>query len=366
MKISNIVLLVCAVHIFNGCGQKDESTIGKKGTGDECDFLVIDVSNGPEADKYPVTHLKSVPENGWGQEYKTYKIVLRKIPAGEFSMGRKKWESCYQRVRITKPFYMGIFEITQAQWAQVMGLWDEDAVVGVPHFKGNPDVDRLRPMESLDFEMIRGERIPGEPTLQSFIGRIRRKTGLTDIDLPTEAQWEYACRAGTESDFNTGDDLTKDKYHAYEQCEALERAARYSYNSVTLSAEETSIESLIENNWTSRHSDIVNSSRPKAGAREGVAPVGTYPPNRWGLYDMIGNVGELCNDQLTNDERSTRQDVRVDPVGSGKELTVRGGSWLCRADYCTSWYFCSTYHIGGRRVWMDAGMRLMCLECPQR
>lgn len=83
-------------------------------------YCVIDLSAGADATSYPVSCLDAVPEGGWTDEYKTTKIVLRRIKRGSFVMGtRQSDESC--RVTLTKPFSMGVFEVTQRQWELVMG-----------------------------------------------------------------------------------------------------------------------------------------------------------------------------------------------------------------------------------------------------
>jgi formylglycine-generating enzyme required for sulfatase activity len=129
----------------------------------------------------------------------------------------------------------------------------------------------------------------------SFIGRIRAKTGLS-IDLPTEAQWEYACRAGTTSSYyNNGGNAESD----------LSTLGRYDGN--------------------------LNDGR---GGYSEHTKVGSYAPNAWGLHDMHGNVYEWCLDwygSLTNSS---------DPVGSvsGSYRVRRGGCWYYGADSCTSSY----------------------------
>jgi formylglycine-generating enzyme required for sulfatase activity len=131
----------------------------------------------------------------------------------------------------------------------------------------------------------------------SFVGLLRSKTGLS-LDLPTEAQWEYACRAGTTSSYNNGGNTESD----------LATLGRY---------------------WDNR-----NDGR---GGYSEHTTVGSYAPNAWGLYDMHGNVWESCLDwygSLANGTDGT------DPLGpvSGWYRVSRGGGWCYGASYCPSSY----------------------------
>ena len=93
------------------------------------EYLVVDLSPGPEAPEYPVSYLAEVPDGGWTDVYKTTKLVLRRIPAGTFTMGSPEDEIGRQtnetqhQVTLTKDFYVGVFEVTQKQWERVMGTW---------------------------------------------------------------------------------------------------------------------------------------------------------------------------------------------------------------------------------------------------
>lgn len=166
-------------------------------------YMVVDLSGGVDAISYPVSYLSSVPEGGWGDEYKTTKLVLRLIPPGSFMMGSPSDESgrssCedLHGVVLTKPFYIGVFEVTQKQYQLVMGA--------------NPSSRKgdMRPVEQVSYNNIRGSvNGAGWPThnqvdANSFMGRLRSKVNML-FDLPTEAQWEYACRAGTTAALNSG------------------------------------------------------------------------------------------------------------------------------------------------------------------
>ncbi len=241
-------------------------------------YCVIDLSGGSDAAAYPVSYLWSIQSDGWVDEYKTTKLVLRRIPAGSFIMGSDQTTESH-RVTLTKPFYMGVFEVTQRQWELVMGT-------NPSYYSKKPQ----NPVEHVSYDDIRGSssgaQWPASAAVDttSFLGKLRARTGL-DFDLPTEAQWENACRAGTMTTYYWGDSMD----YAYAWC--------WRYNS-----------------------DMKTYS------------VGTKLPNAWGLYDMSGNVWEWCRDWFGTLAYGT------DPVGSasGSYRVGRGGSWHNSSGYCTS------------------------------
>ena len=270
-------------------------------------YMVIDLSAGSNAEKYEVSYMSEVPADGWGQEYKSTKLVLKMIPPGEFMMGAREDEPArnlegnYEvrhKVKLTQPFYMGIFELTQQQYTLVMGS-------NPSNYKGD-----FRPVERVSFNTLRGDTLGAKwPEHQqvdatSFFGKIRSRTGVT-FDLPTEAQWEYACRAGTDTSLNNGKDLSNTT-----TCPEIAEVARY----------------------------YGNRDDGKGGYSQHTE-VGLYRPNAWGLYDMHGNVSEWCLDWWQDNLSTT---AAVDPVGrsSGSYRVMRGGNWYCYNDnyaaYCRS------------------------------
>ena len=244
-------------------------------------YCVIDLSAGANASSYPVSYLSDVPDGGWTDEYKTTKLVLRRIWPGSFLM-RGQFN-----VTLTKSFYCGVFEVTQKQYTLVMGT-------NPSSYKGD-----LRPVDSISYDMIRGTtngaKWPSSSAVDasSFMGKLRSRTGL-DFDLPTDAQWEYACRAGTTSNYNNGGNTEDD----------LKQLGRYS----------------------------ANQSDGKGGYSEHTT-VGSYQPNAWGLYDMHGNVWEWCLDWSWD-----MSDNLIDPKGasSGTRRRRHGGSWSEDATYSTA------------------------------
>ena len=268
-------------------------------------YYVVDLSGGPDAENFPVTTLTAPPSTTWSDEYKTTKLVLRRIEPGDIPT---------HNARITKPFYIGVFEVTHKQYELVTGS-------RVPSHEniwyGYYD-DARSAVDAVSYDMIRGSSIgAGWPESSavdatSFLGKIRAKTGL-DFDLPTEAQWEYACRAGTTSKYNNGGDTEAD----------LATLGRYSGN--------------------------INDGR---GGNSRVTVVGSYVPNAWGLYDMHGNVWEWCLDwyggTLSGD----------DPVGaaSGAYRVGRGGRINFYAENCTSSFRNDEYPYSAS----FSGFRLAC------
>ncbi len=173
-------------------------------------YMVIDLSGGTGASSYPVTYLSSVPAGGWADTYKTTKLVLRKIPAGTFTMGSptgelgRQSDEIQHTVTLTKAFYIGVFEVTQRQWELVMG--------NRPSYFNNSAYYATRPVEQVSYNDVRENPAnsaisPNWPASSqvhpdSFMGKLRSKTGFATFDLPTESQWEYACRAGTVTALN--------------------------------------------------------------------------------------------------------------------------------------------------------------------
>ena len=261
----------------------------------ESDYLVVNLNTGA------VTPSSTAPDLS-DDTCRTTELWLRRIPKGTFTMGSPVGEvgrysnETQHQVTLTEDFYIGVFEITQKQYSLIYG--------------GNPSVYKgdTRPVERVSYDTIRGTGSSiGWPASDhavdgdSFLGKLRAKTGKT-FDLPTEAQWEYACRAGTTTALNTGKNLTPT-----ERDFAMDEAGRYNYN-----------QNDGMGGYSSNHTKV-----------------GSYLPNAWGLYDMHGNVREWCLDRYQEDLGSS---AVTDPKGpnSGSARVVRGGCWYNHARGCRS------------------------------
>jgi len=203
------------------------------------------------------------------------------IPAGTFMMGSPTSESLrysnetLHQVTLTKSFYMQTTEVTQGQWKAVMG--------SNPSYFSNCG-DNC-PVDTVSWD-----------DCQSFISKLNQKEGATKYRLPTEAEWEYACRAGTTTPFSTGSCLSTSQAN-YD--------GNYPYTGC-----------------------------PSGTDRKAPVLVKSFSPNAWGLYDMHGNVWEWCSDWYGDYPGN----AVTDPDGSsnGTARVLRGGCYINLALYCRS------------------------------
>lgn len=224
---------------------------------------------------------ESYTNTGWAQEIVHEATGLRFvfIPAGSFTMGspsdevgRDADEGPQHTVTVSSPFYLGATEVTQAQWTARM---DE-----------NPSV-------------FPGDQHPVEATTEAQIREFLAKLnalGKPAFRLPTEAEWEYACRAGTTTPFTVGG---------------------------TLTAEQANI------NGTHPYADDELSAY-----RQQTMPVASFAPNAWGLYDMHGNVEERCQTRYAPYKDEPRQ--AHDDEEAATWNVFRGGGWYTRPALCRS------------------------------
>jgi formylglycine-generating enzyme required for sulfatase activity len=222
------------------------------------------------------------------------------IPPGNFVMGspigEKERENteAQHKVTLTKGFYMGVHLVTQDQWQAVMGNNPSE-------FKGEKN-----PVDTVSWD-----------DCQAFIKKLKEKD-QRPYRLPTEAEWEYACRAGTTTPFHFGQTISTDQAN---------------YNG-----------------------EIIDGTGMKGVSRKRTLSVGSFPANTWGLHDMHGNLFQWCQDWHGDYPRG---DV-VDPQGTDgkKGRVIRGGSWLHGPKYCRSafrgWNTPGfRYHAFGFRLCLD-------------
>lgn len=313
-------------------------------------YMVVDLSTGA------ILYLSDLPSSGWSDSYKDNKMAFRRIEPGTYKMGSPAGEvgrmpdEQQHSVTLTKAFYIGIFEVTQSQWNKLMGTTPSN-------FSGNS----YNPVEKVSYEMIRGstngKKWPSDSSVDStsFMGKLRAKVGL-NFDLPTEAEWEYACRAGCTAAFNNGMEIkySSQLYDGHSSAEWLDGdiagSAIYWGDGVYDSFRNWSFGAVFNgmdhpSSWAMAQ-QYINKT----------LPVGMLRPNAWGLYDMHGNVCEWCLDWV-HESNGLGSSAVTDPQGLlyGSYRAVRSGSWHsptfeCRAAFRGTTYTPSTqnYMIGFR------------------
>ncbi len=257
----------------------------------------------------------------WGQdEYGVYACFrvgdveqrMRWVAPGEFLMGSPKEEAGrfpdpegpQHSVTLTTGCWIADTPCTQALWEVVMGSNPSDYV------------SPRRPVEQVSWTDV-----------QEFIRRLNERVEALQAGLPAEAQWEYACRAGTTTATYAGDlDILGER-----NAPRLDNIAWYGGNS--------GMDYDLEHGWDSSNWKEKQYEHNRAGTRE----VAQKQPNPWGLFDMLGNVYEWCADGKRDYEAA----VVADPVGQGSRRVIRGGSWDGRARSVRAAY----------RGWDDPGYR---------
>jgi formylglycine-generating enzyme required for sulfatase activity len=249
---------------------------------------------GPLVGSPPAKSTDRVPEPGLPTITNSIGMVLARVPDGKFVMGDSRIaDAPPHRVGITRPFLIGVHEVTQKEYKDVVG--------------SNPSefLSELRPVDSVTWN-------EAVEFCEKLSVRASEKVAGRAYRLPTEAEWEFACRAGSGTAFGIG---------------------------MTISPE---------------------TANTRLSGLHSTAPVGTYPPNRWGLYDMQGNVWEWCADWY-DAEYYRDAPVAQDPPGPEKPTrtkVTRGGSWQTEPADCRAAFRNDTFAPTERSPMV--GFRVVC------
>ena len=283
-------------------------------------YMVADLETASNVTYY--VSADAIPGGVTNNLYKTSRIVMRRIDAAgvRWNMGAHATENGYtssrpqekiHSVQLTNDYYIGIFELTQGQWKRIAGFYQSADVTTV-------GVREVYPLQNVAFTEMREAApvtsstppaldsnssyiFPAPPAPDSFLGTLSSLTGVA-FDLPSECEWEYACRAG-----NYG--------------------AKWGDGSPILT---------VSGGVDAEDANLARLGAYKKNANA-VQPVGSYEPNSWGLYDMHGNLWEMCLDWYGAD--ITALDGAVNPTPPSNNRRVdRGGAkhstqYQCRSAY---------------------------------
>ena len=308
------------------------------------DYMVVDISATAAANSqtyYPAVEFLpgGILSN---TAYRTSMIVMRKIMARNvtWTMGptaletqKLQNEGNAHQVTLTNNYYIGVFPVTQSQWALVCPAWT------MPSAYSNESYRAMRPVECVSYNDVRNSDAannwPAPPATTSFLGLLRTKTGI-DFDLPGEAQWEFAARAGN-GDTKWGDGTAVLNTDSDANLNGL---GRYSRNGGQIQN---------GNSWVNAPNTCT--------AANATAIVGTYRPNSWGLYDVHGNVWEWCLDYYTTQLAALNGAVNTVKSDDNAQRVAKGGCWNAPARYCRS---AARYNFG---PWSRAGYNGFRLAC---
>ena len=252
----------------------------------DADYMIVDLSSGASSAAYPVRYVRFPRNNDFSVQfnrprYKTTHLVLRRVEAGTFTMGNgTSGAALAHTVQLTQDYYLGLFELTRTQYLSVVGGKDPSSM---KHTDTPESPTAWCPVGKLPQTTI----LAGDGVLARLTARATcRGEGVGSFVLPTEAQWEYACRAGTTTKYfwGTSDALAGNYAWYKDNCLGADQA------------------------------------------------VGLKLPNPWGFYDMAGNADEWCNDcyaNYTDDPAYVAGGTTVDPKGvaSAANAVLRGAYW---------------------------------------
>ena len=316
-------------------------------------YMRVDLAGGQSAESYPVLYTLAGPStddegHANSTDDKDRYLWLRRVGSAgpvTYRQGSSTIASLIdnagtadvvREVTFTNAFFVGVFPVTQAQYVRI-----------IDKAPGTRDGGSYVPVYDVSYNDIRGLTNAAGVVIDwpntwhdkvgtnSFLHALRARTGL-EFDLPTEAQWEFFCRAGTDTDFNDGSNLSPTNY----------------YIGTTLVTNTGYSVSLDKIAW------FGNSTTVGRGNANSAKEVGLKNPNAWGLYDCHGNVWEWCLDKVQN--LSDLTDLAVtDPPGptSGRYRIMRGGAATQPAAACRSAH---RLRNGATLRSLVVGFRLVC------
>ena len=312
-------------------------------------YMRVDLAEGQSATSYPIVYTLVGPStDAAGHANDTADmdryLWLRRVGSSgpvTYTQGSTTYGSLInnkgtaevvRKVTLGEGFFAGVFPVTKEQYVRVIAKQN-----------ANQNGSDYAPVNYVSYEDVRGSVAADgvnwpntghdKVGANSFLYALRERTGLA-FDLPTEAQWEFLCRAGTDTDFNDGSNLSPTNYYIG-----------------TTSVKNTQYdEHLAELGW------FGNNTAVGKGNATSAQKVGQKNPNAWGLYDCHGNVWEWCLDWYSD---LTTAAV-TDPVGasSGSQRIIRGGDWADEAWLCRSAR--RSYIAPTSRDFSNVGFRLVC------
>lgn len=311
MRTSAGLSWMLLVALLGACSSRPPAQSGTIGTNtDDAQWYAV-VSQQPGPEVTDATMRRKIEESGhpWKVRHLATGIEMVLVMPGEFVMGspdsepgRRPDEGPPHRVRLTKAFYLGATEVTQSQWRQVMGS-------SQGYFKGDD-----KPADG------------SWDDLQEFLTKANAgiATGTQPLRAPTEAEWEYACRAGTTGPYNFEGPISQTLVNFNDG------VVKSPYQEIEGERRLVVVDGKLEPTWE---------KRPSPECRMATAPAGSLPSNAWGLHEMHGNLWEWTQDKYVPDAFADRGAVAVDPFvrADGNDArTLRGGDWYKPAHYSRS------------------------------
>lgn len=289
------------------------------------DYMVVDLLVNSNVTYY--TSAKALPGGLLDvDDYRTTKMVMRRIHAAdvEWTMGsvaadgRQNNETAH-RVCMADDYYMAVFPITQGQYCSALSV-QRGSTFGF----SNEGYWQKRIGDGLHYSGVRGAKYPAEPADGTLIKTIRNKAGVC-VDLPGEAQWEFACRAGHD-DTCWGDGTPLAGTSNAANADTL--PGRFAGNNV----------------------DFASGEQSTVDDKSGTPIAGSYNGNSWGIYDMHGGVEEFCLDVYQADITANSTGAVV--TGEGTTVVTRGGAWYRSWSWARAAYRASSgWNDGGSFGW---------------